>query len=70
MPDQPSIADLMREWRRLAGLSTAAAGERLSLSRRTIEDIELGRSRADDVLGRHGLTALIEAEKKSTRRAK
>ena len=39
-----SVADLMREWRKLAGLKTTAAGERLGLSARAIEDIEQGRS--------------------------
>lgn len=53
------IADLMREWRRRAGLNTTAAGERLGLSRRTIEDIEQGRSRADDELTRIALLKLI-----------
>lgn len=38
-----TVADLMRAWRRAAGLTTAA-GERLGLSARTIEDIEQGRT--------------------------
>jgi transcriptional regulator with XRE-family HTH domain len=54
-----SIADLMRRWRYLAGLNVAAAGERLGLSSRTIEDIEQGRRRADDELTRIALEALI-----------
>jgi predicted transcriptional regulator len=61
MPE--TIADLMREWRRIAGLNTAEAGEELDLSSRSIEDIEQGRTRADDVLTRHGLEALIAQAK-------
>lgn len=63
MPDQPSIADLMREWRRLAGLNTAAAGERLGLTGRAIEDIEQGRRRAADELTRIALKKLIRDAK-------
>lgn len=58
-----SNADLMREWRRVAELNTAAAGERLGLSSRTVEDIEQGRSRVDDVLTRVALKKLIEDAK-------
>lgn len=58
-----SVADLMREWRRVAGLNTAAAGERLGLSPRAIEDIEQGRRRADDELTRIALKKLIEGAK-------
>jgi DNA-binding XRE family transcriptional regulator len=58
-----TVADLMREWRRLAGLNTAAAGERLGLSPRAIEDIEQGRRRADDVLTGIALKKLIEDAK-------
>lgn len=58
-----TAADLMREWRKLAGLNTAAAGERLGLSARAIEDIEQGRRRADDELSRLGLKKLIEDTK-------
>lgn len=58
-----TVADLMREWRKLAGLNTAAAGERLGLSARAIEDIEQGRRRADDELSRLGLKKLIEGAK-------
>lgn len=58
-----TVADLMREWRKLAGLNTAAAGERLGLSARAIEDIEQGRRRADDQLSRLGLKKLIEDTK-------
>lgn len=46
MPKQPTpqrLAKLMRQWRSEAGLSTAAAGEELGLSGRTIENIEQGR---------------------------
>ncbi|NCW20443.1 MAG: XRE family transcriptional regulator [Gammaproteobacteria bacterium] len=60
---EPTVADLMREWRRVAGLNTAAAGERLGLSPRAIEDIEQGRRRADDELSRLGLKKLIEGAK-------
>lgn len=60
MPDGKPIADLMREWRRVAKLSTAAAGERLGMSKRSIEDIEQGRRRADDELTRIALERLIE----------
>jgi predicted transcriptional regulator len=56
----PTVADLMREWRRLAGLNTAAAGERLRLSSRAIEDIEQGRRRVGDELARIALQKLIE----------
>jgi DNA-binding XRE family transcriptional regulator len=64
VPATPSIADLMRKWRRLADLSTAVAGSKLGLSRRTIEDIELGRSRAGDTLTRYGLEMLISRVQK------
>lgn len=57
------VADLMREWRAAAGLSTAQAGERVGLSRRTIEDIEQGRVRANDELTRLGLFFLIKNAK-------
>lgn len=59
MPKRATNADLMREWRRLAGLNTAAAGERLGLSPRAIEDIEQGRRRADDRLTEIALKKLI-----------
>lgn len=58
-----TVADLMREWRKIAGLNTAAAGERLGLSARAIEDIEQGRRRADDKLSLLGLKKLIEDAK-------
>lgn len=63
MPRERSVADLMREWRRVAGINTAAAGERLGLSARSIEDIEQGRSRVDDALTRVALKKLIEDAK-------
>lgn len=63
MPRERSNADLMREWRKLAGFNTAAAGERLGLSARAIEDIEQGRRRADDELTRIALKKLIDDAK-------
>ena len=60
---QKSVADLMRTWRADAGLSTAEAGERVGLSRRTIEDIEQGRIRVDDELTRAGLKYFLENAK-------
>ncbi len=60
---EPSVADLMREWRRAAGLSTAEAGARIGLSARTIEGIEQGRRDGDD-LARLGLLWLIERSQK------
>lgn len=57
------VADLMREWRKLAGLNTAGAGERFGLSARAIEDIEQGRRRAGDELTRIALKKLIEDAK-------
>ena len=65
-----SIPDLMRTWRKLLGINTAAAGERLGLSGRTIEHIEQGRVRADDELTRIALQSLIADSEKSTRRRK
>jgi predicted transcriptional regulator len=59
MSTEPAVADLMREWRRVARLSTAAAGQHLGLSPRTIEDVEQGRSRVDDTLARIALQKLI-----------
>lgn len=58
-PRDKSVADLMRTWRSLAGLSTAEAGARLGLTGRAIEDIEQGRRRADDELARIALKKLI-----------
>jgi predicted transcriptional regulator len=63
-PRRKSNADLMREWRALLGINTAAAGERLAMSGRAIEDIEQGRRRADDELTRIALLSLIGAAKK------
>lgn len=59
MPKQLSNAELMRTWRRLLEINTAQAGERLEMSPRAIEDIEQGRRRADDVLTRIALEALV-----------
>jgi predicted transcriptional regulator len=56
---EPSVADLMRKWRRLLEINTAEAGKQLGLSPRSIEDIEQGRSRVGDVLTRIALDALI-----------
>lgn len=63
MPREKSVADLMREWRTAEGLNTAAAGERLGLSARAIEDIEQGRRRAGDELSKLGLKKLIDDAK-------
>jgi predicted transcriptional regulator len=54
-----TTADLMRQWRAAAGLSTTEAGSRLGLSSRTIEDVEQGRRRAGDQLSMIALNALI-----------
>jgi transcriptional regulator with XRE-family HTH domain len=54
-----TVADLMRQWRAAAGLSTTEAGDRLGLSPRTIEDIEQGRRRAEDHLSMIALNALL-----------
>ena len=70
MPEQPSIADLMREWRRLARLTRTEAAARLSMAPGTLRDIEQGLSRSDDMLARLALDGLIAAAKKSTRAAK
>lgn len=58
-----TVAQLMKDWRAAAGLNTAAAGERLGLSSRAIEDIEQGRRRADDELTRIALKKLIDDAK-------
>ncbi len=60
---EKSVADLMREWRAVAGLTTAQAGERVGLSRRTIEDVEQGRIRVNDELTRAGLKYFLENAK-------
>jgi predicted transcriptional regulator len=59
MSKDNSNAHLMRTWRKLLEINTTEAGECLGLSARSIEDIEQGRSRVDDVLTREGLFALI-----------
>ena len=58
-----SVADLMREWREVAGLSRAEAGERLGLAQNAIRDIEQGLRRNGDVLSAWGLKKLIEDAK-------
>ena len=62
-PAKNSVAELMREWRTLAGLNTTEAGARLGLSGRAIEDIEQGRRRVDDELARIALNKLIDDAK-------
>lgn len=62
-PREKSVAELMREWRRLAELSTSDAGARLGLSSRAVEDIEQGRRRADDAFARIALKKLISDAK-------
>ncbi len=62
-PREKSVADLMREWRRVAGLSREQAGDHLRLSANTIRDIEQGLSRADDMLARIALEKMIEDAK-------
>lgn len=59
MAREKTNAELMRIWRKLADINTSEAGKVLGLSPRSIEDIEQGRSRVDDVLTRLGLDALI-----------
>lgn len=63
MAPQPSNADLMRRWRELAGLNTAAAGKRIGMSARTIESIEQGRRRVGDALTTIALKKLIDDNK-------
>ena len=58
-----TTAELMREWRARAVLTTADAGKRLGLSSRAIEDIEQGRRRANDELTRIALKKLISDAK-------
>jgi predicted transcriptional regulator len=60
MARQRSVAELMKAWRAKAGLNTAAAGERLNLSPRAIEDMEQGRRRVDDELARIALKKLLD----------
>ena len=54
-----SIARLMRDWRKAAGINTADAGARIGLSGRSIEQIEQGRRRASDELTRIALKKLL-----------
>jgi predicted transcriptional regulator len=56
---EPTVAELMRKWRRLLEINTTEAGRQLGLSPRSIEDIEQGRSRVGDELTRLALDALI-----------
>ena len=59
MSRQKTNAELMKEWRRIAGYNTERAGEELEMSPRAIEDIEQGRRRDGDALTRIALEALI-----------
>lgn len=59
MSRQKTNAELMKEWRRIAGYNTERAGEELDMSPRAIEDIEQGRRRDGDALTRIALEALI-----------
>ena len=63
---QKSVADLMREWRALEGLSREQAGERLGLGATAVRDIEQGLRRSGDELSRLGLEKLL-AEARNTR---
>lgn len=58
-----TVADLMRKWRKLAGLSRAQAGVYVGLAPNAIRDIEQGLRRADDKLTALGLKKLIEDAK-------
>jgi transcriptional regulator with XRE-family HTH domain len=58
-----SVADLMREWREVAGLSRAEAADLLGLSPNAIRDIEQGLRRAGDKLTMFALEKLIEDAK-------
>lgn len=49
----------MKKWRKLLKINTAEAGKRLEMSARTVEDIEQGRARSDDVLTRIALEQLV-----------
>lgn len=66
MPPRRSVADLMREWRRLAGLSREDAGARLGLGANAVRDIEQGLRRDEDELSRLGLEKLL-ADARNTR---
>lgn len=58
----------MRAWRAAADLTTAEAGERVGLSRRTIEDIEQGRIRVDDELTRAAIAQSLAPRQRSQRK--
>ena len=62
-PTPPELADMMREFRAAHCLNTAAAGEWLALSARTIEGIEQGRGHASPRLLAIAL-AVMTAQKK------
>lgn len=63
MSREKSTADLMREWRRVAGLSRDQAASILGMAPGTLRDIEQGLSRAEDVLAQMGLKKMIEDAK-------
>ena len=63
MPKRATVADLMREWRRVAGLSREQAGDALGLGAAAIRDIEQGLRRDGDRLTELGLKKLIEDAK-------
>lgn len=63
--NRPTVAELMRTWRRIAGLNSTAAGRRLGLTKSSIDNIEQGRRRADDELTRIALEALIRDARSS-----
>lgn len=58
-----TTASLMKQWRTIANINTTEAGRLLRLSKRTIEDIEQGRRRADDEVTRLALERLIKKAK-------
>jgi len=58
---EKSNADLMREWRALAGFTAKQAGLRLHVSERTIENIEQSRRREHDVFVRIALEKLTQS---------
>lgn len=59
MTRENSVADLMREWRRVAGLSRAEAAERIGMAPNGVRDIEQGLRRAGDLLTAEGLKKMI-----------
>jgi DNA-binding XRE family transcriptional regulator len=59
MAKEKTVAELMRQWRRLMDYNTAQAGEFLGLSDRAIEDIEQGRRRDGDKLTAIALRSLM-----------